>query len=77
MKPLKSEGRPGTVSDESLDTLPVLTLEADRSVNAEPAGALPSEHAVRIGLVEEAAAPEVPEHAALDDALEVEPVVGL
>jgi hypothetical protein len=77
MEPLESEGRPGTVSDEPFDALPVITLDADRSVNAEPAGALPSEHAVRIGLVEETVGAEVPEDTALDDALEVEPVMGL
>jgi len=46
-------------------------------VDAEPSGSLPAEHAVSVGFVEETAGPEVAKNAALDDALELDPVVGL
>jgi len=75
MEPLEGERRPGTVSDEPFHALTVITRDADGGIDAEPTGSLPSEHAV--GFVKEALGAEVAEHAALDDALEVEPVVGL
>ena len=72
---LEGEGWPGTVTDQALDARPVVALDADGGVDAEAAGALPGEHALSIGLVEKAARAEVPEHTALNDTLEVEPVV--
>lgn len=77
MESLQREGRPGTVPDESFDSLSVIAQDADGSIDAEPTRSPPVEHAVGVGLVEEAAGAEVPEHAALDDALEFVPVVGL
>jgi hypothetical protein len=75
VKALEGEGWPGAVTDQAFDARTVLTLDANGSVDAEAAGALPGEHALGIGLVEKAARVEVPEHAALDDTREVEPVV--
>jgi hypothetical protein len=71
---LEGEGWPGAVTDQPLDACPVVALDANGGVDAEAAGALPGEHALGIGLVEKAAGAEVPEHAALNDTLEVEPV---
>lgn len=70
----EGKGWPGAVAQEALDAGTVLTLDADSGVDAEASGALPGEHATGIGLVEKAARAEVPEHAALNDTLEVEPV---
>lgn len=67
----------GCPADESLDALPVIALDADGSIDAEATGSLPAEHAVSVGFIEEAAPPEVPQHAALNDVLEFLPVVGL
>jgi hypothetical protein len=72
---LEGEGWPGAVTDQPLDACPVVALDANGGVDAEAAGALPGKHAFGIGIVEKAACAEVPEHAALDDTLEVEPVV--
>ena len=72
---LEGKGWPGTVADQALDARTVVALDADGGVDAEAAGALPGEHALGIGLVEKAACAEVPEHTALNDTLEVEPVV--
>jgi hypothetical protein len=49
-------------------------LNADGGIDAEPAGALPGEHALGISLIEQSLRTEVPEHAALNDTLELEPV---
>jgi hypothetical protein len=74
VKSFEGEGRPGTVAQEALNARTVVALDANGGVDAEAAGALPGEHALGIGLVEKAAGAEVPEHAALNDTLEVEPV---
>ena len=39
MQPFEREGRPGTVTDEALDTCSVLTIDAHGSVDAGPTGA--------------------------------------
>ena len=85
MEPLQGEGRPGTVPNEPFHACTVVALDPDRSVDAEPTGSLPAQHAVSVGFVEEALAPKVPEHAALEGtacplqavALELEPAVGV
>jgi len=46
-------------------------------VDAESTGALPREHTVGVGFVEQASPVEVPEHAALDDVLKLVPVLGM
>jgi hypothetical protein len=74
VKALEGEGWPGTVADQALDARTVVALDADGGGDAEPAGPLPGEHALSIGLVEQAACTEVPEHTAPNDRLEVEPV---
>jgi hypothetical protein len=74
MKSFEGEGWPSTVAQEALDAGTVVTLDADGGVNAEATGALPGEHALGIGFVEKAAGAEVPEHTALNDALEVVPM---
>ena len=74
VKALEGEGWPGTVADQALDARPVVALDADGGVDAEPAGPLPGEHALSIGLAEQAARAEVPEYAALNDTLEADPV---
>jgi hypothetical protein len=48
----------------------------NRGVEAEPTGALPGEHAVGVGFVEQAVAAEVAEHASLENVLEFGPVLG-
>jgi hypothetical protein len=76
----EGERGPGTVPREALDARAVLALDADGSVYTEPARPLPdppsagARHAGRIDVVEEAPGVEVAEHAALDDALELDPV---
>ena len=45
------------------------------ALRSSPAGALPGEHALGVGFVEKGVPTEVPEHTALNNALEVEPVV--
>ena len=77
MEAFQREGWPGAIADEPLDALPVIAQDADGSIDAEAAGSLPSEHAVSVSFVEETVGAKVAEYAALDDALEVEPVVGL
>jgi hypothetical protein len=51
-------------------------MDADGGVEAEAAAGLPGEHVLHRVLVEEAAALEEAEHAALQRALEAEDVVG-
>jgi len=53
-----------------------IALDVHRGVDAEPAWALPGEHAVGVVFLEQALDAEVAEDAALDEALEGEPVVG-
>ena len=74
MESREGERRPGAVTEEALNARAVLALDADGSVYTEPARPLPGEHAGRIDVVEEAPGVEVAEHAALDDALELDPV---
>ena len=70
----------GTVAGQTLDARTVVTPDADGGIDAEPHGTLPdspsagARHALGIGLIEKAARTEVPEDAALNDALEIEPV---
>ncbi len=91
MEPLQGERRPGTTHlrwvppDQPFHARPVIALDPDGSINAEATGSLPAEHAVSVGFIEEAAPPEVPQHAALKGTacplqavvLEFLPVVGL
>ncbi len=82
MEPLQRERWSGTTHlrwvppDESFHTFAVVALDADGRVDAEAAGPLPGEHAVGVGIVEEASTPEVTKDATLDDVLEFLPVVG-
>jgi hypothetical protein len=76
VQPFEREGRAGTVADETLDARPVLALDAHRGVDAEPARALPGEHAGGIELVEESLATEVAEDVLLDDRLHVGDAIG-
>ena len=46
-------GEHAVVTDEPFHARPLIALDADGSINAEPTGAPPSEHAVGVGLVEE------------------------
>jgi hypothetical protein len=70
------ERRPSTVADESLDARPVLGLDAHGGVDAEPARALPVQHAGGIEVVEESLAPEVAEDAFLDEGLHLSDATG-
>jgi len=74
MEALKGKRGSGTVAQEALDAGTVVARDADGGIDAEPAGALPGEHALGVGFVEKGVPTEVPEHAALNNALEVEPV---
>ena len=76
VEPFEREGWASTVSEQPFDARAVLALDVDGRVDAESTGALPREHAVGVGFVEHASAVEVPEHAALDDVLELVPVLG-
>jgi hypothetical protein len=67
---------PGTVADKPLDAGAVLALDAHGGIDAEPTGALPGEHVVRVGFVEEAAASEQSQDAALHGGFEVLDVLG-
>ncbi len=75
VEPFERERWTSTVSEQPFDACWVLALDADGRVDAESTGALPREHAVGVGFVEQAVASEVPEHAALDDVLELVPVL--
>ena len=77
VEPLQGEGWTSTVPEQPFDACSVLTLDADGGVDAEATGALPGEHAVGIGLLEQAVAIEVAEHTLLDDVLEFVPMLGL
>jgi hypothetical protein len=70
------ERRTGTVADESLDTRPVLGLDAHGGVDAEATRALPVQHAGGIDFVEESLAPEVAENAFLDERLHLSDAIG-
>ena len=76
MEPFKREGWTCTVSEQLFDACSVLALDTDGRVDTEPTGALPRQHAVGVGLVEQAVAVEVAEHATLDDVLKLMPVLG-
>jgi len=52
MKALEGEGRPGTVAQEALDAGTVVALDADGSVDAEPTGSLPREHAAGVEVIQ-------------------------
>jgi hypothetical protein len=62
----EGEGRAGAVADEPLAAGAVGAVDADGGVDAESAGALPGEHVVYGVLIEEAAALEEAENAALE-----------
>ena len=70
------EGRPSTVTEQPFDAGSVLALDANGGIDAEPTGALPGQHAVGVGFVEQAVAVEVAQHATLHDVLEFMPVLG-
>ena len=76
VEPFQRERRSSTVSEQPFDACPVLALDADGRVDAEPTGALPRQHTVGVGFVEQAVRAEVAQHATLDDVLECVPVLG-
>ena len=61
---------------QPFDTCSVLALDANGRVDAEPTGALPGQHAVGVGFVEQAVRTEVAQHTTLHDVLELVPVLG-
>ena len=71
----EGEGRPGTVPDEPFEAASVVALDVHRGVDAEPAGSLPGEHTNGVVFLEQTLGAEVAQNAALDEALEGEPVV--
>ena len=75
-QPVEGEGRSGAVAEEPLATSAIGGADADGSVEAEAAGALPGEHVVHGVRLEEAAAVEEAEDAALDDGCECGGVSG-
>jgi len=80
METVEGEGWAGTVAKglyETLQAVPIGTLDADRRVDAEASRPLPGEHVGGGGLVEELMTTEVAEDATLDGALELLPVDGL
>ena len=77
MKPVKGKGRARAVAEQSFDAGSVVALDAYGGVDAEATGALPGEHAVGVGFIEQAVGTEAAKHTTLDDPLELEPVVGL
>ena len=70
VEPFERERWTSTVSEQPFDACSVLALDADGRVDAESTGALPREHAVGVGFVEQALRAEVAEHTALDYVLE-------
>jgi hypothetical protein len=54
MEPFEREGWTRAVAQQSLDARTILALDAHRGVDTEPCGALPTEHAVSVGLIEQA-----------------------
>ena len=70
------ERRAGTVPDETLHPGTVFGLDTHRRVDAEPARALPGEHAGGIELVEKSVAAEVAEDASLEGRLHLADVLG-
>jgi hypothetical protein len=75
-QPFEREGRAGTVADEAFDARPILALDTHRSVDAEPARALPGEHAGGVDLVEESVTTEVAKDTSLEDRLQLADVIG-
>ena len=73
---LEGEGGPGAVSPQPLSAGGVACMDADGGVKAETAGRLPGEHVADSLLVEETAALEEAQHAALHGALEAVGIVG-
>jgi hypothetical protein len=82
MEALEGERRPGAVADDALEADAVVALDVHRGVDAEPAGSLPdppaagARHTLGVVFLKETLSAEVAEDAALDEALEAEPVVG-
>ncbi len=68
---------PALASSPALEAGTVIALDAQRSVDAEPAGTLPEEHVESVELVEQPVGTEVSEDAPLNDALEPSPALGL
>jgi len=66
-RPVEGEGRPGAVAQEALPARTVGAVDADGGVEAEAAGALLGEHVVYGVGLEESAALEEAEDAALED----------
>jgi len=74
MEPFERKGQTCAVPEQPLDARAVLSRDANGGVDAEPSGALPAEHAVSVGFIEQALGAKVPKYTALDDMLEIEPV---
>jgi hypothetical protein len=76
VQPLERERRARTISDEALDARTVFTLDAHGRVDAEPARALPREHAGGVEFGEESVAAEVAEDSSLEGGFELADVIG-
>jgi hypothetical protein len=70
VEPFEGERGSGAVAYQALDARTVLAVDAHGGVHAEPTGALPREHVVGVGLIEEAGATKPAEDAALEDGFE-------
>lgn len=76
MEPFQRQGSPGAVAHETFEAGPVVAFDPRGSVHAETAARLPREHLGAGVLAEQAAPLEGAEHAALDGALQLTPVLG-
>jgi hypothetical protein len=73
---VEGEGGPGAVAEEPLAAGAVGAVDADGGVDAETAGPLPGEHVIGRVRIEEAAALEEAEDAALEEGREGGCVIG-
>jgi hypothetical protein len=48
VKTIESKGRPGTITDEAFEPLPVRSLYTDAGIEAEPAAMIPAEHVLSL-----------------------------
>ena len=61
VEPFESEGRPGAIPDQPLQSLTVGSLDANTGVEAEPATVIPAEHVLGFVGFQEAVADHVAE----------------
>jgi hypothetical protein len=70
VEPVESEGRSGTIPNESFQPGAVGSLDTDAGVEAEPATVIPGQHVLGVVGLQEAVAAEMPQDPGADRVLE-------